>query len=132
MALNAKMVNGAEIIVLYVLNRKLIYEELHAKAKDKETKEIKRKKKARDDFASELKRCRTIKEATTWEEAKAMLENVEIKVSSGRFIGLANMIIQKEKKLCKTMGLNHLRLCFGFSRKRRQRCKKYLKNTSQS
>ncbi|GMH44030.1 hypothetical protein BSKO_11964 [Bryopsis sp. KO-2023] len=60
-------------------NVKLIYEELHAKAKEKEAKELKRRKKAKEDFFSELKRCRTIKEETTWEEAKQMLEDVEIK-----------------------------------------------------
>lgn len=63
--------------------RRLIYDELHAKAKEKEAKEIKRKKKVRDDFQSELKRCRAIKDGTTWEEAQQLLENVEIKVCHG-------------------------------------------------
>lgn len=50
--------------------RYIIYSELYSKANEREERENRRKKKARDEFMSFLKRSDQITDATPWDEAK--------------------------------------------------------------
>ncbi|CAD7696897.1 unnamed protein product [Ostreobium quekettii] len=55
------------------INKRLIHEELVSRAKDKEAKELKRRKKLREELSSALRYCKGIKEDTSWEEAMKIL-----------------------------------------------------------
>lgn len=57
-----------------VLCRKLIHDELVARAKDKLEREMKKRRKLREEFESSLRRCRSIKEDTSWDDARKLLE----------------------------------------------------------
>lgn len=54
--------------------RKLVFEELLGKAKERVAKEEKRRKRAREDFSTLLRNSRHIRSSTTWEEGQTMLE----------------------------------------------------------
>jgi hypothetical protein len=56
--------------------RKLVFDELLARAKDKVAKEEKRRKRAREDFTDLLRDVRDIHADTTWEEAQPLLERM--------------------------------------------------------
>lgn len=58
----------------FVKCRKLVYDELYAKVKEKAAKEEKRRKRAREDFMGLLKDMRDINMDTSWEVAKPLLE----------------------------------------------------------
>ena len=61
--------------------RYIIYSELYSKASEREERENKRKKKARDEFMSFLKRSDQITDATPWEEAKSLFgDRFDVKV----------------------------------------------------
>lgn len=63
--------------------RKIIYDELYAKANEREIREARRKKKIRDEFMSFLKRT-PFTEVAHWEEAKGLFgDHMDAKV---RFI----------------------------------------------
>ena len=56
------------------LCRKLYFEELVGRLKEKEATEEKKRKRAREDFQELLRDMRSLKHDTTWAEAKAVLE----------------------------------------------------------
>eukprot|EP00803_Ostreobium_quekettii_P011403 evm.model.scf_473.7 EVM.evm.TU.scf_473.7 scf_473:23302-33338(+) len=55
-------------------NKRLIHDELVARAKEKEMKEVKRRKKLREEVSSALRHCRGIREDISWEDALKILE----------------------------------------------------------
>ena len=56
--------------------RRLVWEELVGRAKERAAKEEKRRKRARDDFMALLEDTRGVKAGTTWDEAQPLLERM--------------------------------------------------------
>ncbi len=55
--------------------RKLVFDELLDKAKDKAAKEEKRRKRAREDFTALLRETRAVNFDSSWEDIKPSLES---------------------------------------------------------
>lgn len=55
--------------------RKLVYDELHARAKEEAAKEEKRKRRAREAFGALLREQRDIGTSTPWEDVRSKLED---------------------------------------------------------
>lgn len=69
-------------VLICVHFRKIIYDELQYKAKEREARESKRRKRAKEEFMSMLKRSQDVSENTTWEQAKLLFsDRIDSKVS---------------------------------------------------
>lgn len=58
----------------HCLSRKLVFEELQGRLKEKLAKEEKKRKQAREDFASLVRHTRGIEPDTAWEDAESLLQ----------------------------------------------------------
>eukprot|EP00210_Caulerpa_lentillifera_P005018 g4792.t1 len=56
-------------------NLKIVYSELHYKAREREARESRRRKRAKEEFMSMLKRSQDISESTTWEQVKLLFSD---------------------------------------------------------